>query len=70
MAGPDEVVVDVVDVGGRGTAPTGRVPGRTRAAGMRERVRLYGGEVEAGPTDDGFRVRARIPVPAVAAVPR
>jgi len=37
---------------------------------MRERARLYGGEVQAGPTDDGFRVHARIPVPAVAAVER
>ena len=44
-------------------------PGRG-LVGMRERARLYGGEVQAGPTDDGFRVHARIPVPAVAAAPR
>jgi signal transduction histidine kinase len=30
---------------------------------MRERARLYGGEVEAGPYDAGFRVHARIPLP-------
>ena len=30
--------------------------------GMRERVRLYGGDLAAGPTDDGgFRVHARLP---------
>ena len=70
VAGPDEVVVDVVDVGG-GARTNGDAPGSGRGLpGMRERARLYGGEVEAGPTDDGFRVRARIPVPAVAAVPR
>ena len=31
-------------------------------AGMRERVSLYGGELETGSTaDGGFRVRARLP---------
>jgi signal transduction histidine kinase len=70
VAGPDEVVVDVVDVGG-GARTNGGAPGSGRGLpGMRERARLYGGEVEAGPTEDGFRVRARIPVPSVAAVPR
>ncbi|HMJ36212.1 MAG TPA: histidine kinase [Baekduia sp.] len=34
-------------------------------AGMRERARLYGGELEAHPADGrGFVVRARIPLPA------
>jgi signal transduction histidine kinase len=70
VAGPDEVVVDVVDVG-VGSTTNGHVSaGGLGLPGMRERARLYGGEVEAGPTSDGFRVHARIPVPAVAAVPR
>ncbi len=29
---------------------------------MRERVRVRGGDLEAGPTDDGWRVSARIPI--------
>jgi signal transduction histidine kinase len=30
--------------------------------GMRERVGLFGGQLEAGPTRDGFRVVARLPL--------
>jgi signal transduction histidine kinase len=70
VAGPDEVVVDVVDFG-EGPRKNGHeLHGGRGLLGMRERARLYGGEVQAGPTDDGFRVHARIPVPAVAAVER
>jgi signal transduction histidine kinase len=62
----DDVVIDVVDDG----AP--ELPTRARMAngtgrgliGMRERVKLYGGQVEAGPTDHGFRVHVRIPTRA------
>jgi signal transduction histidine kinase len=61
---PDQLVVEVIDDGGT-------VPGSPRAhgtgrglVGMRERARLYGGDVEAGPYDDGFRVCARIPLPS------
>lgn len=60
----DEVFVEVVDRGKR--SASSRQPDTTGAGrgliGMRERVTLYGGEVESGPTDSGFRVRARIPV--------
>jgi signal transduction histidine kinase len=30
--------------------------------GMRERVRMHGGSLEAGPTSDGFRVHAELPL--------
>ena len=70
---PDAFEVDVVDRGGRG-----RPGGRSRAGalgieaehegrgliGMRERVAVFGGRFEAGPTSDGFRVAARIPLAA------
>jgi len=48
--------------------PGGRVatlPGGHGLAGMRERVAMFGGDVQAGPdASGGFRVVARIPVPA------
>jgi signal transduction histidine kinase len=31
--------------------------------GMRERVEAQGGDLEVGPTDSGFGVHARLPVP-------
>ena len=65
----EEVVVDVLDPGcepGVATLPRA-VNGTGRGlVGMRERVRVYGGEVETGPVANGFRVHARIPVPASA----
>jgi signal transduction histidine kinase len=63
----DHVVVEVRDSGAglpRAVNGTGR-----GLLGMRERVRLYGGEVESGPDGAGFRVRARIPVSTGAATP-
>ena len=64
----EEVVLDVVDTGGPPTAGDDRVR-RSQAngsgrglVGMHERARLYGGHVEAGPTEDGFEVHARIPL--------
>ena len=70
VAGPDEVVVDVVDFGGGPRMNGHDLHGGRGLPGMRERARLYGGEVQAGPTDEGFRVHARIPVPSVAEAPR
>jgi signal transduction histidine kinase len=51
----DGIVIEILD-DGRGAA------GR-RLLGMRERVRVYGGELEVGPTrDGGHAVRARLPM--------
>ncbi|MFE2411099.1 sensor histidine kinase [Kitasatospora sp. NPDC059408] len=75
---PDEVEVTVVDLGvgggaggGSGSGP-GHGPGPGRGsgtgygiAGMRERVSLLNGEFSAGPRPEGgFRVAARLPLPA------
>ncbi|HZY26836.1 MAG TPA: histidine kinase [Jiangellaceae bacterium] len=62
----DEVMVEVIDRGPAAPPPhqfTTANPGRG-LVGMRERVTLYGGQVESGPAGPGFRVRARIPVRA------
>ena len=60
---PDTLLIEVLD-DGRGGAATGRGYG---IQGMRERVSLLGGEFTAGPRPEGgFRVAARIPIPAAA----
>ena len=57
----DDVTVEVVD-DGAGPPATPSSGGRG-LIGMRERVAVFGGEVEAGPRPEGgFRVRARFPV--------
>ncbi|MDR3081948.1 MAG: sensor histidine kinase [Streptomyces sp.] len=63
--GPDDVTVEVSDEGpGGGFAVVGSGYG---LVGMRERVVLHGGTLEAGPSDEGgFRVWARLPLPVVA----
>jgi signal transduction histidine kinase len=48
--------------GARGRTPSGSGYG---LVGMRERVAVYGGEFRAGPTDNGFRVVARLPTRGV-----
>jgi signal transduction histidine kinase len=59
---PDGVALEVVDDGGR--ARPAAVSGAGQGlVGMRERIGVYGGEVEAGPREGGgFAVRARLPV--------
>jgi signal transduction histidine kinase len=56
-----ELRVEIRDAGGR----TARAPGGGHGLiGMRERVRMHGGSLEAHPTENGFLVRARLPLPA------
>ena len=67
---PTAIEIDVTDQGGAGRRDLGEAGSGGRGLiGMRERVAVYGGEFEAGPTPTGFRVHARLPVepePAVA----
>jgi signal transduction histidine kinase len=59
---PDDLVITVTDDGRPVTGPGG--PGGGRGLiGLRERIGLYGGELDAGPRPGGgWRVRARIPL--------
>ncbi|WP_285184483.1 sensor histidine kinase [Rhodococcus sp. MEB041] len=54
----DGVDIRVVDDGKSGTGTWG-----LGLIGMRERVEAQGGDLEVGPTDSGFGVHARLPVP-------
>jgi signal transduction histidine kinase len=59
---PGEVVVSVRDHGGDAPA-SAEGGGGHGLVGMRERVTLYGGTLEAGPcVDGGFSVRASLPI--------
>ena len=60
----DETVLVVAD---HAREPVPALAGGTEGGGygltgMRERAELLGGELSAGPTDDGFRVELRLPV--------
>jgi signal transduction histidine kinase len=60
---PRAIEIEVTDQGGAGTRDLGEVGrGGRGLIGMRERVALYGGDFEAGPTPTGFRVHARLPI--------
>jgi signal transduction histidine kinase len=57
----DSVEVEVTNELGSAAA-NGSGDGGHGLVGMRERARLFGGRLEAGPADGGFRVLARLPV--------
>jgi signal transduction histidine kinase len=62
-----EITIEVTDDGRGVTAPAGdgRVNVGHGLIGMRERVQLFGGDLEAGPQPGGgFRVAARLPLAA------
>ncbi|WP_037892991.1 sensor histidine kinase [Streptomyces xanthophaeus] len=66
--GNEELSVEVVDDGRGATAGHGSARG-FGIIGMRERVALLGGHLSAGPrAEGGFRVAARLPLPARAGV--
>ncbi|MFD5079932.1 sensor histidine kinase [Streptomyces sp. NPDC058371] len=66
--GAEELSVEVVD-DGRGATGNGSAHG-FGIVGMRERVGLLGGHLSAGPRPEGgFRVAARLPLPAPVGVP-
>jgi len=57
----------VIEDDGRGFDPESTGSDGVGLIGMRERVGLFGGQLETGPTGDGFRVVARLPLRADAA---
>ena len=58
--GKDDLELEIADTGPGAAASDGEGHG---LVGMRERVSLYGGRLEAGPRDGGgFAVRARLPL--------
>ena len=59
---PAELCLEVTDDGPRGPRPRpiARVGGGHGLIGMRERAALFGGELDAGPYADGFRVRVTL----------
>jgi signal transduction histidine kinase len=76
---PDELLIDVADDGGpaSGAVPGTAGPGRSQPTGaggrgligLRERIAIYGGDLDAGPRPaGGWRVRARIPLEPVGAI--
>ena len=63
--GDRELVLAVVDEGSGTSQPRGDAAGGHGLIGMRERVLLYGGCLDAGPrVEGGYAVRARLPLVA------
>ena len=60
---PRELALEVTDAGPGGGVGGNSINTGHGLLGMRERVRLHGGELQAGPAPDGgFAVRARLPI--------
>lgn len=60
----DDVLLLTVRDHGRPAAPPDSAAGHFGLIGMRERARALGGDLEAGPTRDGWRVDAHLRTPA------
>jgi signal transduction histidine kinase len=60
---PDTLDVTVADHGGDGVG-AGLLPGGFGLTSMAERASLHGGQLEAGPSDDGYTVHLRLPLSA------
>ena len=58
---PDQLLVTVQDDGRAEVGDAGAVSGHG-LIGMRERVGIFGGDLVAGPTPEGWRVEARLPL--------
>lgn len=59
---PSTLEVRVQDAGGAGPSGIAAAGEGRGLVGMRERVAIFGGEFQAGPGPDGFRVLARLPL--------
>jgi signal transduction histidine kinase len=60
---PDELCLQVRDHGSRAARPTIDANGGHGLVGIRERVKLFDGDLDAGPAPGGgFLVRARLPL--------
>ncbi len=55
---PHDLALEIRNAAGQGPD----LSGGHGLLGMAERVRLYGGELQAGPDDGGWRVSARLPL--------
>jgi signal transduction histidine kinase len=66
----DAVVLEVADGGPARSGTAERLSTGHGLVGMRERVALFGGSLEAGPHGGGWRVRAELPFSPASVVVR